>query len=245
MDTSICYNFTNYKGGVFIYYDNLQTRKQALESEIDNLKKQLKTYPIGNFFCTFDQKNYRWYYSHNGQKHYIPKSNRQLAEKLAIKKFISLQLEDLTHELTATNFYLRHHSTDYKKSWQLLINHPEYLIYSCASGNVVRSKSEFIIDSYLYFNKIPYRYEEELNLDGRLYYPDFTIRHPATGELYYFEHFGKMDDMQYVRRTYNKLKHYASHNIIPSINLITTFETSEHPLDSLFTEQTIKYYFLR
>ena len=254
----------------------MQTRKQELASEINNLKKQLKNHPIGNFFCTFDQKTYRWYYSHNGQKHYIPKSNRKLAEKLAIKKFISLQLKDLTHELTATNFYLRHHSAEYKKSWQLLINHPEYqrllsdyfkpiepeladwanepytrnphhpehLIFPCASGNVVRSKSEFIIDSYLYFNKIPYRYEAELILDGQIYYPDFTIRHPTTGEIFYFEHFGKMDDMKYVRKSYNKLKHYASHNIIPSINLVTTYETAKHPLDSLLAEQLIKYYFL-
>ena len=72
-------------------------------------------------------------------------------------------------------------------------NHPENLKIQSISGNWVRSKSEALIDMILYVNKIPFRYECGLQLGSRLMYPDFTIRHPKTGEFYYWEHFGLMD----------------------------------------------------
>lgn len=68
--------------------------------------------------------------------------------------------------------------------------YPEQLIYKSLSGNLVRSKSEAIIDMFLYMNKIPYRYECSLQLGDTIIYPDFTIRHPQTGKLFYWEHFG-------------------------------------------------------
>ena len=74
--------------------------------------------------------------------------------------------------------------------------------------------------------------------------PDFTIRHPKTGEFYYWEHFGLMDDPAYSKNAYSKLQFYASCNIIPSIQLITTFETKDIPLSSEMIESLIEYYFL-
>ena len=65
--------------------------------------------------------------------------------------------------------------------------YPEYRIHKSISGNLVRSKSEALIDMLLYTNKIPYRYECALPLEGLTLYPDFTIRHPITGKTYYWE----------------------------------------------------------
>ena len=97
-------------------------------------------------------------------------------------------------------------------------------------GLLVRSKAEVMIATFLYENGIPFRYEEPLPLGSKTFYPDFTIRDPKTGAFFWFEHFGKMDDPKYVRDNIPKLITYADNGIIPSVNLILTFETKSHQL---------------
>ena len=122
--------------------------------------------------------------------------------------------------------------------------YPERLVYKTVSGDYVRSKSESLIYMMLYTHRIPFRYECALSLGEALFYPDFTIRHPRTGEYYYWEHFGKMDDPSYCKSTFSKLHHYSLYNIIPSVNLITTYETKEHPLNPDVIEKLLQHYFL-
>lgn len=121
--------------------------------------------------------------------------------------------------------------------------HPEQLIHKTASGKLVRSKSEVMIELYLYTKKIPSRYECALQLGETTVYPDFTILHPQTGELFYWEHFGMMDEPFYYQKVFPKLQLYTSYGIVPSINLITTFETKRNPLSSEVIEKTIEHYF--
>jgi len=124
------------------------------------------------------------------------------------------------------------------------LKYPEQLIHKSSSGNVLRSKSEAIIDTFLFTNKIPYRYEAQLQLEDAIIYPDFTIRHPKSGDIFYWEHFGLMDNPTYVKNTYSKLQLYSTHEIIPTINLITTYETKNNPLSIDTIEKTISHYFL-
>lgn len=123
-------------------------------------------------------------------------------------------------------------------------NHPEHLIHKTVSGNYVRSKSEAIIAMLLSLKQVPYRYECALYLDGSTFFPDFTIRHPATGEYFYWEHFGLMNDSAYSKNVTTKLQHYISNGYIPTINLITTYETQNSPLSTELVEKIIQHYFL-
>ena len=95
----------------------------------------------------------------------------------------------------------------------------------------------------LYQNQIPYRYECQLQLGDHIIYPDFTIRHPSTGKFYYWEHFGQMDNPEYYTKACSKIQLYISHGYIPTINLITTFETQKHPLVPDDVYHIIKHYF--
>ena len=122
--------------------------------------------------------------------------------------------------------------------------HTEHLIHRSTSGNLVRSKSEAMIDMLLHVNKIPFRYECALPLGDTLLYPDFTIRHPKTGAFYYWEHFGLMDNPSYFHNAFSKLELYASHGIIPTIHLITTYETKSNPLDPEIVKNIISRYFI-
>lgn len=154
-------------------------------------------------------------------------SNTEYRKLLA--KYFPMETEDLQAWNNAT------YPTKAKKENEKL--------FDTLSGVSVRSKSESMISSYLFFLQIPFRYECALTLDGITLYPDFTIMHPETKKIYYWEHFGLYDQPKYRKSTMRKLDIYAKHGIIPGINLITTFETSEYSLTNLTIAKTIQYYF--
>ena len=254
-------------------YERIVKENKRLKNKIEAIQKQLKSMPEGEIQCVRDGEFQRWYLKKSGKKIYISKKKRELAEKLAVKKYLSALLKSLKQEKTAIEFYLRHYKTnqaeqfleptspyyklllpffnstneDFQKwmmdNYERNMKYPEQLIYKASSGNYVRSKSEMMIDMFLHMNKIPFRYECALQLGEIVMYPDFTIKHPVTGEIYYWEHFGMLDDPNYCRNTCLKLQTYTSNGIIPTVHLIMTFETKEHPLSLDMIEGIIEYYF--
>ena len=237
----------------------------------------MKKLPEGKLVvCNNGKGRYKWFRSDGKNKYYIKKEDRKLAEQLAHKKFLTLQLEELTKKKIASEFYLRHYPKEISKSSQLIsksseyqnllsqhftplnqelndwmsatyeknTGYPEKLQVETMTGEFVRSKSEAIIHTQLCMNKIPFRYECVLILDGKVYYPDFTIRHPRTGEIYYWEHLGMMDKYSYIKRNLEKLEAYFVNGIIPTINLILTYETESHPLSVSTVCREIERYFL-
>ena len=113
------------------------------------------------------------------------------------------------------------------------------LIHRTARGEAVRSKSEVIIANLLSDREIDYRYEEPLELDGIAKYPDFTIEDDDTGERYYWEHLGLLQDIGYRRRWEEKENWYRAHGIYPQEEgggpagtLITTRDSAEGGFDS-------------
>lgn len=100
-------------------------------------------------------------------------------------------------------------------------------------GERVRSKSEKIIADKLYSLGISYRYEYPLVLANNVrVYPDFTIlRMPAREEVY-LEHFGMMDDPDYVETVLYKLSTYEKNEIYLGVNLFVTYETGRKALNT-------------
>ena len=122
--------------------------------------------------------------------------------------------------------------------------HPENLKHISLFGHKVRSKSESLIDLCLQNYNIPFRYECALHLDEYTFYPDFMIWSPRDNCIIYWEHFGMMDDAKYANHVFNKLQIFSQYGYIPTINLITTFETKENPLTYDMVENVIKMYLL-
>lgn len=125
-------------------------------------------------------------------------------------------------------------------------SNPSYtdnLLIQSADGTLVRSKSESMIASELFANAIPYRYECALEIEGYPFYPDFTIRHPMTGKLYIWEHFGMIDQEEYLEKTLKKIRIYLRNGYIPGINFIMTFETQQKPLGYDTVYRVIRDYF--
>ena len=143
------------------------------------------------------------------------------------------------HSSMQSNTFQKWITEEYEKNPK----YPEHLNHKCLSGEYARSKSEVIIANTLFTHHIPYRYECALTLGGITFYPDFTILNPSTSQIIYWEHFGMMDTPSYCDQSFNKLKQFCHHGIIPSINLITTYETKLHPINSEQIERIVSDYF--
>jgi hypothetical protein len=255
-------------------YQQIKKRTEQLRLQQDYWNNKLQSLPEGKLLCSRDKNNFKYYHKISNKKVYLDKSKQKLAEQLAVKSYIHALLKDISHELTANQFYLRHYAD--KSFVESLLNHPgiqrllnpyfkphskelaewmsspythnpyypEHLSHKTVLNFLVRSKSESMITMMLHTNNIPFRYECELVLGSQIIYPDFTIRHPQTGECYYWEHLGKMDDPNYYKNKFRLLEQYTSHGIVPSINLILTFETQRHPLTADVIQKIIEHYFL-
>ena len=254
--------------------DDIRGTLEQISKELEQIQRFSKKFPQEELLCSKNGSRYKWRIKGKEGTSYLPKSNRKLAENLALKKYYEYKKKELESQFSACNTYLRKMVPTEGKAEQMLL-HPEYgrllkkhfiprneelwkwqgenyercekheeaLVIKGTQGKMLRSKSEAIIDMILYKNRIPFRYEQKLVLDGITIYPDFVIRHPATGEYYYWEHFGLMDVEDYRNHACDKIKLYCNNGIIPSINLITTYETQRHPLSVEKVEGIVKEYF--
>lgn len=91
----------------------------------------------------------------------------------------------------------------------------EKLIYLTENGDLVRSKSEWIIADKLKAAGIKYQYEQPLVLDGIERFPDFTIRDDDAGTVWYWEHNGMLSDDEYKKRWERKEAAYRKAGILP------------------------------
>lgn len=259
-------------------------KRKVLESKMMYLESALERLPKGKLTCARNGSNEqyaKWYVSKGKGRVYLPKTERVLAEQLALRKLYTAQLQQLRHESELLrNYELYHKENVYSKEienllsqkspyYELLKNsiadsrrnvayikmwqeaeyqtncsHPEHLQHKSLKGERLRSKSEVIIANALYMNHIPYRYECELVLGDTTLYPDFTILHPETQEIYYWEHFGMMHQTAYRENTVQKLRLYGEYEIFPFHQLITTYESESVALDSEMIQRIIDMYFL-
>lgn len=136
---------------------------------------------------------------------------------------------------------------EYRKEWESQAFQPKDIkidrrdaIFT-EKGEMVRSKSEKIIADKLYAMKIPYHYEQPLNLNpyGTIY-PDFTILNIAERRVYYWEHFGMMGELEYCQSALRKMEAYIMNGFYPGTHTIYTFETKEHPLNIKVVELNIQ-----
>lgn len=269
-----------FEGGTIINYAELTHQKEHLLKKKKFLLEKISQLPEGKLSYSINKGSYiDWFYLKDGTRKYLRKSQKELAEKLALKKYYELMVADITEQISLLNTYQSKFSSVLKeKASDLLLesspyyellqshfakdklpvsvqkwcseayetnsSHPENLIHTTLAGHKVRSKSEVIIANLLYTNHIPYRYEAALQLNELTVYPDFTILHPTSQQLFYWEHFGMMDKSNYCDAACNKLKSYCYNGIFPSMQLITTYETGKVPIRSEQVQQIISQYFL-
>lgn len=113
------------------------------------------------------------------------------------------------------------------------------LVHKTVRGELVRSKSEVIIANALHYNNLEYVYEPELVLEGKVKRPDFKVIDDDTGEVWYWEHCGMMNNPKYRKRWEEKKAFYKKNGIEESKNLIVTYDENG-TLDSQKVNQIIE-----
>lgn len=218
------------------------------EREIKSTQAALKGLPDGHLIRRNIKGKARYFRMLDGKETGITK-NPDLVKELVIKKYgreylkrleenykqlNRLHLKDLSLESINEKFANAYKNSDVLElisaqlQWQMQeyeMNpmNPEQKTIATSRGVYVRSKSEQIIGNTLEARGIPYRYEPKLVLGEYVYYPDFEAK-KRDGSSVYWEHWGLMENAEYVAHRNQKLKVYEQHGIIPWKNLICTYE---------------------
>ena len=217
--------------------------------------KYTKWYVSANGLLTYIPKKDKDYAESLAQKRYLQEKLRHLESERRACTLYQKHHKDIEKEtlqfLDESGILANLLSTKYlpqkeshllwqQESFNANPQHPENLIHRSISGHYLRSKSEVFIDMALFNAGIPFRYECELAFPGVTLYPDFTIIHPITDQLKYWEHFGLIDNPIYFKSFMSKLQIYTSNGIYPGENLIMTFETSNCPLTYAYVEEIVR-----
>ena len=205
---------------------------------------------------------------------YIKKEKIALATALAKKRYNKVRKKEIENEIASIKLKLdrtpKISSADllynipgYSNLLQALLNpnyikqqkwlsqpyihndkHQETLRFKTSAGITVRSKSETLIVRGLSDYSIPFKYECGLEINGTIYFPDFTIYKASEDIELIWEHFGMMDNTEYRFNAMNKLNSYINKGYVPGHNLICTFETINSPLTEDIIKRTIEAYLL-
>ena len=212
--------------------------------------------------------------SDSTRRQYLKKTEEDLARQLVYKMYLKRHKDAAEKEIHAIDAYLKrapkrlpesllYECPEYARllsdrlipadeeirQWQAanyIMNpiFPDMRQIRTLRGERVRSKSETMIADALYRNNIPYRYECRLDIDYPDVYPDFTILHPKDRRILIWEHFGRMDEEEYINKYHIKMRTFVANGYIPSINLLTTFETKNDRFESVTVDWMLKQYFL-
>ena len=256
---------------IIIFIQNIIEQQKQLNKNIENYKKLIGRFPSGSLQCFKNGKHIQSYKVNGNLKKYIPTKESATIEKLALKKYYESCLDDCIKEKELLDQFIQDVQALPNTSQKLLAMDSNYhtflakalipdawasvsyeqnpykredLIHNTFAGMKVRSKSEEIIANILFTNHIPFRYEAPLTLNGSTMYPDFTIKNPKNSSYTYWEHLGLMDKKEYKDHAMEKISTYCDHNIIPDVNLILTYETQKHPLDSSWVQQLVMRNFM-
>ncbi len=240
---------------MFINY--IDNRKKYISRELLKIKRKISKLPDDDI--TFYKINdvYRFFQGRGARRRYLKKNDKELIVQLVQKKMLQVDYENLQSELLMLEKVKYRSEAQrkkdeeffripqikeivYKKSFEMTPwmqeeysrnpFHPENLVHDTVFGIKCRSKSEEIIAERLAENNIEFRYECLLVLEGQSFYPDFTLRSRNTNEIKIFEHFGLVDQEEYLKKCLTKIEIYIRNGFIPGVNFFFTFETLDRPL---------------
>ena len=114
-------------------------------------------------------------------------------------------------------------------------------VYKTIRDESVRSRAECYIANALAARSLAYHYEELLEINSSVIYPDFTIMHPVSGELYYLEFFGMMDNPAYAEKALQKIRTYQAAGLAP--RLICIFDSKSASFQTAVLDAILDSYF--
>ena len=87
-------------------YHQMLREKEVLDQREKNILERLQTYPAGKLIYSQNGKHKKWYISCDGEKIYIPSTEKNTAVSMAEKKYYEVMLQDILQEKRAIQSYL-------------------------------------------------------------------------------------------------------------------------------------------
>ena len=87
-------------GKVMITDKNIENRIEEINKELEKIRKVEKKFPQGELQCFKNENRYKWKIKEENGLRYLPKTERNQAEILALKKYYC----NLTEYLTKRTF---------------------------------------------------------------------------------------------------------------------------------------------
>ena len=106
--------------------DKINDELKKLELEIEDVKRRLQALPDGSLVCSRNGNYWKWYWNSGDRLSYLPKSARPLAEKLAVRKYLSLLLRSLQARRSFLDSYLARKSQAAEQAVQAFLEDPAY-----------------------------------------------------------------------------------------------------------------------
>ena len=150
-------------------------------------------------------------------------------EAYHLLKYVSVEYSDIARRFTDLFADVFHEGNKDMRPQLVKVGNQFYeerLIHKTARGELVRSKSEVIIADALYYHHLDYVYEPELKLEGIAKRPDFKVVDNDTGEEWYWEHCGMMNDRKYQKNWEDKKAFFKKNGIEEGKNLIVTYDVN-------------------
>lgn len=109
-----------------MHVELMKTESIRLSKEISILKDKISEFPKGKLIVTRNGNYDKWYLFDGKGEKYLPKAEKELAKKLALKRFYSEKLLMLETEKEATEAYLRYEKELCHNRMLLFFNNPGY-----------------------------------------------------------------------------------------------------------------------
>lgn len=186
------------------------------------------------------------------QKDYDQKIVKELEDEIAtlekfFKNYDPERLVQLFEDMHINRQHLINPSAvsdeNFEKAWasytyEGLPFSDEEEVFITQKGEKVRTKEQLSIANTLNQMEIPYRFEYPLMLKGSggfstasLVYPTFYCLNIHSRKEFIWEHFEKSDDAEKLDSHLGVITQYQNSGFIQGDNLITTFSTTNTPLD--------------
>lgn len=194
--------FTDKRAKSFFVQQIFIARSKRLQRNVERLRKYLKYSEDASFEKIFAEL----------QENYEIKNRNYLIEALQ---------ECRGAKASGVTAFKANESENFRQEGKIHIS---------SSGKIYRSKSELSIEAELIKYNVDYNYESKIYCANKLYRPDFTITR-NDGSVVIWEHFGMVNDDEYVEKMLVKYVDYVRQGIVPWDNLVVTFDKKNGGLD--------------
>ena len=104
----------------------MMNRLQVIDKKLAKIRSNLEKLPPGKLIYSKTGKYIKWYQKNGKEKKYIDKSERSLAEKLALKKYFQLIEQELLNVKKAILLYREQIDANEETAEKFLMEKSEY-----------------------------------------------------------------------------------------------------------------------